>query len=198
MAYFPKDKAKIKARIRAYEEALHAEEMKFNAIMDSAGKRYSLGLLYLLADDTDGALKAFQWFEQKFRDDVGEPFHYLCWTMALLKSGDISNAKRKLLQTVLSNQYIIPILLGRDVERFEMWHSSNDREPEWIRNGPIELFELWDNESLVWVAEVYDSPGFAKLRTRQIEIYKQLQSESVMSRRKALLTEERDLREKDI
>ncbi len=197
MSFFPKEKSKLKARIRRYERSLRAEESKFGGMMDSAGKRYLLGPLYLLADDLDGAWRSFQWFQQKFPNDAGEPFHLLCWTLALFKSGDMEGAKRKLLETVFSNQYIIPILLGRDVALLDMYHSSNSEEPEWINEGPVELFELWDEESIAWAADVYDSPGFAKLRNRQVEINKLLKTESDVSKRRRLLDEVYKLMESD-
>jgi hypothetical protein len=198
MSFFPKEKNKIRARIRQYERSLLAEESKFDGISDGAGKRYSLGPLYLLADDLDGALKAFQWFKRKFPNDIGEPFHYLCWTLALLKSGDIAKAKQKLLETVFSNQYIIPFLLERNIDRFDMWHSSNVEEPEWIKEGPIELFDLWDEESIAWLTKFYDNPDFEKTRKRQIELNKLLESESSVEKRRKLLDEIRKLRKSDL
>ena len=73
-----------------------------------------LGPLYLLMGDVVGAVKSFDWFEQTFPDDIGEPVHFLCWTLALDRSGDTAQAVQRLRQTMLSNLYLIPHLLGRE------------------------------------------------------------------------------------
>ena len=84
MSTFPKDPKQIKARINRYQNALQNEQKRFGDIDDSAGKRYLLGPLYLLAGDIDGALAHFKWFEKTFPDDVGEPMQSLCWTLAIV------------------------------------------------------------------------------------------------------------------
>ncbi len=72
---FPKDKTRVKQRIAQYERSLREEKRRFGGIMDSAGKRYLLGALYLLNDDVSGALRSFEWFENEFQADIGEPFN---------------------------------------------------------------------------------------------------------------------------
>jgi tetratricopeptide (TPR) repeat protein len=92
----PKDPQKIKAQIQRYEQALKQEKKTFDAIDDSAGKRYLLGPLYLLMGDIPGAVKSFAWFAKSFPDDMGEPFQYLCWSLALYRSGKLKEATQKL------------------------------------------------------------------------------------------------------
>ena len=84
MRLFPKDPKKIRERITGYERDLQAKVYGF--IDDGYGKRYLLGPLYMLLGDIKGALKSFAWFEKSFPDDVGEPMHYLCWTLALYRA----------------------------------------------------------------------------------------------------------------
>jgi hypothetical protein len=125
MYEFPTDPKKVKATIKRYERDLKAEEKKFGAIMDRAGKRYFLGPLYLLAGNTEGALRSFEWFDDKFSDDIGKPSQYLCWALALHKTGNERMAKNKLRQTMLMNLYIMPRLLGIPYEKLDIWHGSN-------------------------------------------------------------------------
>jgi hypothetical protein len=66
MYRFPKDKNKIRARIRRYERELRKEKELTGSIHDGGGKRYLLGSLYMLLGDNDGALKSFGWFEKTF------------------------------------------------------------------------------------------------------------------------------------
>jgi hypothetical protein len=65
------------------------------------GARYLLGPLYLLQGDLKGTLRSFAWFAKTFPDDIGEPGQYLCWTLALYRSGSPEKAADKLLQTAL-------------------------------------------------------------------------------------------------
>ena len=93
---------KIRNRLRSYERKLRKEKEESGFYDDSAGKRYLIGPHYLLLGDDKGAFEAFQWFEQEFSEDVGEPGHLLCWTLALHRSGNEVGAARKLRYTVLS------------------------------------------------------------------------------------------------
>ena len=77
---FPQDPKKIRTRIRRYERSLRHEQERFGHIGDGSGKRYLLGPLYLLMDDTEGAHQSYIWYEQAFPDDSDEPLHLLCWT----------------------------------------------------------------------------------------------------------------------
>jgi tetratricopeptide (TPR) repeat protein len=196
MNNFPRDKKELQQLITRYERSLLEEQDRFGGIMDSAGKRYLLGPFYLLSGDVPGALRSFEWFERKFPDDIGEPFQYLCWALILYKSGNFAAARKKLLETVLSNHYIIPILLGEAPAEIDMRHGSNADERAWITEGPTELFELWDSAAKKWAAEAYEAPQFKKLRNRHIEIYRALETEENPKKRSALLNEARGLSEK--
>jgi hypothetical protein len=174
MFQFPKEPKKIRASIRRYERGLFQELETHRAIDDSYGKRYLLGPLYLLMDDLEGALKSFAWFEKTCPDDVGEPVHYLCWTLALYRSGDVDRAVDKLRQTMLSNLYLIPYLLGRDQDELGIWHGSNYEAKDFLGYVPREIWVLWDVPAMRWAAETYDSPELSRVRERYIEILRQL------------------------
>ena len=189
MYQFPKEPKKIAERIRRYERELRKEYGKFGFISDDFGKRYLLGPLYMMLGDLAGAVKSFEWFEQTFPDDVGEPFHHLCWTLALYRSGNIAGAPQKLLQTMLSNLYLIPYLLGLEQDKLDIWHGSNIAEKDYLRYAPPEIFGLWDEQALQWAEEVYHSPEFCQVRTRYIEIYKQLRHEPPGPKRSQLVSE---------
>ena len=119
---FPTRPDRIAERIRRYERALRKDIATFGGIDDGAGKRYLLGALYLASGDARGALKSYEWLRQVLPDDSGEPFDYLCWTLALYRSGDREAASHKLVQTMLRNIYLIPILLGLEPTRMDYWH----------------------------------------------------------------------------
>jgi hypothetical protein len=67
----------------------------------------------------------FAWFEETFPDDTGHPMQFLCWTLALYRSGQLEAAKQKLRQTMLSNLYFIPRLLGIEHQDLDVSDGTN-------------------------------------------------------------------------
>jgi hypothetical protein len=189
MYEFPKEPQKIRARIRRYERELRKEYEQTRFISDGYGKRYLLGPLYILMGDLSGAVRSFQWFERTFPDDIGEPFHSSCWTLALYRSGDIRGAKRRLRQTMLLNLYLIPYLFGLEQGELDIWHGSNIAEKDYLQYAPPELLELWDKQAVQWAKETYQSPPFSQVRARYIEICYELKHEPRGTRRTQLVDE---------
>ena len=174
MHELPKEPSKIRARIRRYQRKFREERLRRGAIHDGAGKRHLIGPLFLLMDDLEGALDSFRWFEEEFPDDCGEPGQYLCWTLALYRSGNERAAAHKLRQTMLMNLYLIPRLLGQKEETIDMWHGSSDEEPGYLEEIPSEFFSLWDENALQWAAELCDSQEFKTVASRYIGIHREL------------------------
>ena len=189
MSQFPKEPKKTRARITRYERELRKERDKFGYIGDGYGKRYLLGPLYLLMDDVEGAVRSYEWFEETFPDDIGEPVHFLCWSLALYRSGDTAQAAQRLRQTMLSNLYLIPHLLGREQDELDIWHGTNYEQKGFLEYVPPEIWALWDATALLWAEKIYDSPEFCRIRTRYIEVHEQLKSEPRGPRRSALVDE---------
>jgi len=139
MDNFPHDPRKIRARIRRYERALRREQASYGFINDGGGKRSLLGPLYLLMGDTAGALQSFTWFVRTFPDDSGDPLQSLCWTLALYRAGDLEHAATKLRQTMLSNLYLLPRLLGiaqQTASKFPL-RNWGDKSTVWNRCKPL-------------------------------------------------------------
>ncbi len=189
MSLFPQEPRKIRERIRRYERELRQQVERFGGIDDSYGKRYLLGPLYFLMDDLAGAVRSFEWFEQTFPNDAGEPFHSLCWTLALYRSGNIAQATQKLRHTMLSNLYLIPHLLGEEQPELDIWHGSNTATKDYVQYLAPELEALWDSSALQWARETYDRADFQQVRARYIEIYRQLRDERPGPRRSQLVQE---------
>lgn len=189
----PKTHKKIRDRIRSYQRKLRDELRQFGSYHDGAGRRYLIGPMFLLLDDLDGAIKAFNWYEQKFPDDIGDPGHYLCWTLALYRHGELEAAKVKLRQTMLSNLYVLPFLFGDDLAPHDIWHASNLEVPDYVYQIPSDFFELWSDAEEQWAAECWNTDELTRSRTRYIEIYHQLQSEPVGPTRTQLVREAADL-----
>jgi hypothetical protein len=186
---FPQDPKKIRARIRRYERALQREQACYGCINDGAGKRYLLGTLYLLMGDTAGALRSFTWFAQTFPDDSGDPLHSLCWTLALYRAGEMEHAAAKLRQTMLSNLYILPRLLGLEQEHIDMWYPSTLADKHYSEELPEVVLALWEPPALHWAHTVYQSASMQRVRRRYIAIYHQLLTERPGPKRSRLATE---------
>jgi tetratricopeptide (TPR) repeat protein len=186
---FPQEPKKIRARIRRYERTLRREQGCYGFINDGAGKRYRLGPLYLLMGDTAGALRSFAWFAQTFPDDCGDPLQYLCWTLALYRAGDLEQAAAKLRQTMLSNLYLLPRLLGLPQAHIDMWYPSNLTEKAYSDGVPHEVLALWEPAALHWAHAVYTSAPMQRVQCRYIAIYHQLQTEPPGPKRSRLVNE---------
>ena len=164
------DPRRIRARLRSYERKLQKEKERYGSYRDGAGNRYQIGPHYMLLGDDDGALDAFRWFEKEFSDDAGEPGHSLCWSLALNRSGNEVGSAKKLRQTMLSNLYLLPHLLGAPISELDIWHGSSHAEPDYIECIPEAYLLLWTEAEREWAAHLYKSPGFRSVRARYIEI----------------------------
>ena len=60
----------------------------------------------MLIGDIDGALASFDWYENAYPEDGGEPYQYLTWALALFCGSYRQEAFNKLYQTMLENLYI--------------------------------------------------------------------------------------------
>ena len=188
------DKQKIRSRLRNYERKLQKEKKEHGFYRDGAGKRYQIGPHYLLLGDDDGALAAFQWFEKEFSDDAGEPGHLLCWTLALHRAGNEIGAAKKLRQTMLSNLYLVPHLLGSPIAELNVWHGSSDAEPSYVECVPEAYLQLWTEAEREWASRLYHGPGFQSVRARYIEISRALDTTPPGPERSRLVEEMYELK----
>ena len=189
MSPFPKDPKKLKSKLRRYERELRKEQTTHGFIDDGGGKRYLVGPMYLLLDDTEGAVRSFSWFADTFPDDMGEPGFFLCWALALYRAGETEAAGRKLRQAMLSNLYMIPYLIGQPQAEYDIWHGSNWDRLDYLQYISPEYFTLWDDAARQWAAELYHGPEFTAVRDRYIEIYRQLPNVPAGPERSALVRE---------
>lgn len=183
------DKQKLRSRLKSHERRLRKEKEEHGFYRDGAGKRYELGPCYMLLGDDGGALESFRWFDKEFSDDVGEPGQLLCWSLALHRAGDEAAAARKLRQTMLSNLYVVPHLLGESIAKLDIWHGSNGAEPDYVAVIPGPYWSLWAEGDREWAASLYRSPEFTSVRTRYIEISRALDTTPPGAERSRLVEE---------
>lgn len=130
--------------------------------------------LYFVLNDLSKSEKYFEWFVKEFDDDVGEPIQKLCWAVSLFRLEKMKEAKYLLGTLMLQNLYIIPKILGLDVQEYDMWHSSSDADIDYYEYIPQPLLESLTTEDKEWIKEMYDSFLFRRIRQRYIDIFKNL------------------------
>lgn len=184
----PKRTETIKRHITEYENFLKAEKRKFGCYDDSRGIRYFIGPYYMLAGDIDGALRHYKWFTRVFPDDYGEPGQYLCWTLALYKSGDLKKAYIKFLHTLFMNPYVIARVIRID---YQLPYKPNSNIPtkEWADYIPLEIYNLWDEEAAAWLKESFNLEKTQDLLQKYNKIGKRLETEPVGPERSRLVRE---------
>ena len=187
------DPKRVRARLGSYERKLQKEKEQYGFYRDGAGRRYHVGPHYMLLGENDGALKAFRWFEEEFPDNISEPAHTLCWSLALHRSGNEVTAARKLRQAMLSNLYLVPHLIGSPIARLDIWHGSNLEDITYLDYIQDAYLELWTQGEREWAASLYHSEGFQKVRARYIEIGRLLDATPPGPERSRLVKEKRGL-----
>ena len=189
MLIFPESEKKIKTRISSYKSSLNKEMKNHGYINDGAGKRYLLFSLYFALGDLKKFEEYISWYSKEFPDDIGEPVQKLCWALGLRRMGKGTEAKYMLAELMLSNLYLIPRLLGYEVEEYNIWHASNYEHLDYFEYIPEELIAFINEEDLVWVNEEYQSFVFRRMRKKYIEIYSQLKNVKELELRKVLIEE---------
>lgn len=186
---FPDTEQKMRQRISSYRSALNKEKKDHGFVSDGAGKRYVLFSFYFLLGDLKKAEEYFHWYESEFPDDVGEPLQLLCWALDLFRMGKEAQAKHKLAQAMLSNLYLVPSILGRHIDKHDMWHSSSDQDIEYVQHLPMPVREEIRLSEIEWLTGLYDSFEFERLRRRHISIYRELLHQKNTDNRSKLVEE---------
>jgi hypothetical protein len=76
------ERKKFREHANRARRGLLSEKKKYGYINDGSGKRYRVGVFYVLSGDLEKALEFYLWFEQEFPDDIGEPIFDLYWALA--------------------------------------------------------------------------------------------------------------------
>nr|WP_321401145.1 hypothetical protein [uncultured Desulfobacter sp.] len=101
----------------------------------------------------------------------------------------IDEAKYVLADLMILNLYIIPRLLGLDIQQYDIWHFSSDADYDYFDYIYDEVLDAISDDDKEWVKEQYDSFVFRRIRQRYIEIYTQLPNVRDLPSRKKLLDE---------
>lgn len=100
---------------------------------------------------------------------------------------------KSLAVTMLSNLYLIPHLLEKEIEPYPFQHFMNFAEKNYLDYLPQEVFEKITDDEKQWIHEVYYSEDVEAIRNRHIEISIKVDNISEYEVRKKLLDEDRSL-----
>ena len=82
---------------------------------------------------------------------------------------------------------MIPLILGRDINQYDIWHFSSDGDMDYFDYTPDEVLTVLTPEEKTWVKETYDSFVFQRIRQRYVEIYGELRIVKDLESRRKLI-----------
>ncbi len=182
----PDQRKRYLARATRAMRELRKEEAA-GYIRDGSGKRYRVGVFFLLAGDLEKAAKAFDWFETKFIDDTGEPIFLLYGALTAYRRGELARARVRLANATVSNIFLLPHLLQERFDAIGVWVSSNRAAEHYL----VETRDYLDEptqEERAWIGSEWNSPPFVALKDGYLETYRALNAERDLMRRRSLLT----------
>jgi hypothetical protein len=189
MFVFPDTEQKLRRKISGFKSALAREKNTHDFIRDGSGKRSLLFSMYFVLNEQDKSKEYLDWYSSEFPDDAGEPVQMLCWSLILYRMGQENQARKKLAETMMANLYLIPDVLGECVQEYDMWHSSNFAEIDYVEELPHVVRNKITEDEIKWLAEQYGSFEFRRIRKRFIEIFHSLKHEKAFDVRSSLLDE---------
>ncbi|MCW7551632.1 hypothetical protein NX722_03020 [Endozoicomonas gorgoniicola] len=190
MVIFPDTEKKLKSKISSYKSSMKKEKKDIGFISDGSGKRYILFSLYFVLNDLDKFEEYVGWYNEEFPDDMGEPIQKLCWSLGLYRANKIVEARFMLAELMLLNLYLIPHVIGENLEHeHDIWHSTNFHYLDYVHDLPKEVKDNIKNSEIEWMRECYNSPDFSRIRKRYIEIYHKLLTVREIEERRVLLKE---------
>jgi tetratricopeptide (TPR) repeat protein len=129
---------------------------------DNQGVRYLVAPTYLLKDDLPGALKAFDWFERHYAEDIPDPHFLLNWGLASYMAGRFEDAAMRFRSVFFANPYLLPLVLGRKPKVLPIWHSDNLMRIDYAREYFDWFGGLWSDRD--------DARGFVGFVWDDVEI----------------------------
>ena len=185
------EQKKYRDRANRARRGLIKEKKDFGFISDGSGKRYRACVYYVLSGSPEKAVEFMDWFESEFPDDIGEPAFFLFAALAYHRVGDVNRARKYLLDTMLSNIYLLPILLSDPISEQDMWHPSNRDQEDYMWEIEEFLNEPTDQER-EWIKVQFNSEMFVKLRKKYIDTCRAMKHTSNFEERAKILSEWRE------
>lgn len=177
---------KIKLSIKKHRAALTAEKRLYGEFDDSRGRRYYIPDLYMRIADYKGAITYKKWFDKNFPDDIGSPLLSLQWSIAYLGLGKITSTKIYTIDTAFQNIYLHDLLLGREVNRIDMYESGYNLL-ESASSMLKDCKKISTQAYLDWLSIFIDTDEYKDSINRYIELNKLVKSENNFEKRSELI-----------
>lgn len=171
--------------VRALRE-LRYEKARFGSIRDGSGRRYRVGVYFLLAGEHERAEAAFEWCYREFPDDAGEPVFHLYGVLSAHRNGRADLAQSRLLDALVSNIFLLPSLTGQVIDAEGIWRSSNWADEAYLRDV-AEFLDEPTPEERAWIAAALSTNAFRSISAGYIDTYRQLAVERDYAKRRAIL-----------
>lgn len=181
------EQKKLRERANRLLSALKKEKKTHGDYDDGGGKRYRIGVYLVLAGDIERAAEYYDWYEQEFPDDTGEPAALLLGAIAAHRNKQSTKARIRLALAMLSNLWLPPFVAGRTFDAQEIWLSSNRSHPDYI-DEIHEFLETISTEERRWIGECLELPQFIALRDGYAATFAALNHENDFSRRHEILS----------
>lgn len=186
------DQKRYRERANRALRELRKEKTSHGFINDGPGRRYRVGVYFLLAGDVAAAGSAFDWFDAEFKDDIGEPVFWLYGALAAYRQGELFKACKRLMLAMQSNIYLLPFLAGIALPPIDIWHSTNRHRADYLLE--VESFLKEPNSAeRQWIAEQLETPAFRKMRDGYLSAFFALNGESDYAKRVEILRVWRNL-----
>ena len=182
----PTEKHKFRGRATRAARELEKERTTFGHINDGAGRRYRVGVYFLLAGDLQKAAQAFDSFYDEFPDDIGEPVFNLYSALVAFRCGETNKARTRLFGAMLSNIFLLPFLIGQRLKAPNVWHPSNRHQESYLLEVEKFLHEP-TREELNWIETELSTRPFTILKDGYIATFGALNGERDLNKRVALL-----------
>ncbi|GGW60692.1 hypothetical protein DFQ11_102654 [Winogradskyella epiphytica] len=155
---------RTKAKITKIKKALAAEKKHWGGFYhDGGGLRYAQPQLYIQIQDFTGALRYFNWFEKNFPEDPGTAAFLFEYALTLFKTNRIERAKKKILELIDENKYLLPYYLDRD--------SFKDIDPnsDWLLESVVNYFHYKKEDSMltdfsIWLTDFLETENLLDLK----------------------------------
>jgi tetratricopeptide (TPR) repeat protein len=124
---------------------------------DHSGIRFLLPLLQLSAGQTEQAKEFFDWYAQRFVDDLEDPGFCFGWGLALFDSDEEKKSAFQYRRGMAQNLYLAPLLLDLPEPSPEIWQHNERGDMQYAADFVNSFGVLWERDAAAarFLREVY-------------------------------------------
>jgi tetratricopeptide (TPR) repeat protein len=133
------------------------EKTIFENPTDHSGIRFLLPLLQLSTGQLESARDFFDWYAQRFVDDLEDPGFYFGWGLALFDSDEEKRSAFRYRRGMVQNLYLAPLLLDLPEPSPEIWQHNERGDLQYAADFVNSFGVLWERDAAAarFLREVY-------------------------------------------